>query len=258
MKIDFDARTITCSVGDLVQDSSYKRIGVDRGDSFRRMWIGQEIHSRRADERQAEDPLYRAELPVAHSLEVKGWTVAISGRIDGISIDRDARRIVLEEVKSVHFDLELDALFRSSRLQRHLFQLMLYAYFLSVTEEYAGFEFLPQLVLIDLMTERIQIHDAPFEAAGVADALLSAVTKIVDDTEAARALRMAKRDFAEKLPFPFDFPRPFQHEMIDAISQASSPVFVFWKVESQKHPAIWSLPPQSLSPFCSTTNKMSK
>lgn len=220
MRIDFDSRTITCSVGDLVHDPSYRRIGVDRGDSFRRMWIGQEIHSRRADERAASDPNYRSELPVAYRTEIDGWTVEVSGRIDGISIDRDARLVTLEEVKSIHFDLELDALFRSARLQRYLFQLMLYAFFLSTKEEFAGFDFQPQLVLIDLITERPHIVDAPFNAETVSTALHDNVRQLVADSETERGLRLAKRAFAEELAFPFDAPRPFQHEMIDAVGRA--------------------------------------
>src|ERR1700693_3259837 len=66
VRIDFEARTITCSVGDLVHESTYRRIGVERGDGFRRMWIGQDIHSRRAEERAGEDPLYRPEVHISY------------------------------------------------------------------------------------------------------------------------------------------------------------------------------------------------
>jgi DNA excision repair protein ERCC-2 len=148
------------------------------------------------------------------------WKVEISGRIDGISIDREQKRIVLEEVKSIHFDLELDALYRSARLQRYLFQLMLYALFLSAKEEFADFAFLPQLVLIDLVTERPHVIDAPFDRETVATALHDNITRLVEESEAARGLRMAKRAFAEGLAFPFEEPRPFQHEMIDAVGRA--------------------------------------
>ena len=98
MRIDFENRAIVCSVGDLVHETTYRRIGVERGDGFRRMWIGQDIHSRRADLRASEDPLYRPEVHVSYRTITRGWTVTITGRIDGMSVDRAARRISVEEV----------------------------------------------------------------------------------------------------------------------------------------------------------------
>src|ERR1700741_3649512 len=108
MRIDHDARSMVCSVGDLVYDSTYRRIGVERGDGFRRMWIGQDIHTRRADERKGADPNYRAEVYVVHRTSIRGWDVTVTGRIDGLSVDRDERSVTIEEVKSIHFDLELE------------------------------------------------------------------------------------------------------------------------------------------------------
>ncbi|HUP66287.1 MAG TPA: ATP-dependent DNA helicase [Thermoanaerobaculia bacterium] len=220
MKIDWDERRVSCSVGDLVADTGHRRIGADRGDSFRRMWLGQDIHTRRADDRAAADPNYRAEVWVIHECEAAGWKAKISGRVDGLSIDRERKRITIEEVKSLHFDLELDALFRSARLQRHLFQLMLYAYFLSTREEYAEYEFVPQLVLIDLVTNDLKVVDAPFVREDVQEALSSSVETLVSGIEVERNLRIAKRAFAEDLPFPYEGIRPFQGEMIEAVSRA--------------------------------------
>ena len=53
MRVDHEKKEIVCSVGDLVHQSTYRRIGVERGDGFRRMWIGQDIHTRRAEQRAA-------------------------------------------------------------------------------------------------------------------------------------------------------------------------------------------------------------
>src|SRR4051812_42669672 len=152
MRVDHDKREIVCAVGDLVYESTYRRIGVERGDGFRRMWIGQDIHSRRAEERAEADPYYRAEGHVVHRKTIGAWSVTVTGRIDGLSIDKEAKRVTIEEVKSIHFDLELEALYRSDKLQRHLYQLLLYSYFLSAQPELEGFTFVPQLVLIDLVS----------------------------------------------------------------------------------------------------------
>jgi DNA excision repair protein ERCC-2 len=219
MRVDHEKREIVCAVGDLVYENTYRRIGVERGDGFRRMWIGQDIHSKRADLRAAEDPFYRPEVGVSHEVVVADWRIRITGRIDGLSVDKAARRIDIEEVKSIHFDLELEALYRSEKLQRHLYQLMLYAYFLSLREEYAGFELRPRLVLIDLVSGEPEYVDAPFEPADVESAMQASLEALVESLEAAEALRFAKKAFAESLAFPYDALRPFQKEMVDAVAR---------------------------------------
>jgi DNA excision repair protein ERCC-2 len=220
MHIDHERRKIACSVGDLVYPTTYRRIGVERGDGFRRMWIGQEVHQQRAEYRTGTDPNYRPEVGVSFEMTIRDWTVSVVGRIDGVSIDRETRRIAIEEVKSIHFDLELEALYRSEKLHRHLYQLMLYAYFLSQREEYAGFEFSPHLVLIDLLTGETELVDAPFDADDAASAFRASIESLVDSVETAHAMRVAKAAFAESLPFPYERLRPFQQEMIDAVGRA--------------------------------------
>ncbi|HYC87742.1 MAG TPA: ATP-dependent DNA helicase [Thermoanaerobaculia bacterium] len=220
MRVDHEKREIVCSVGDLVQGSTYRRIGVERGDGFRRMWIGQDIHTKRAEQRANDDPHYRAEVHVVHRMTVGGWSVTITGRIDGLSIDREARRVSIEEVKSIHFDLELEALYRSEKLQRHLYQLLLYAYFLSGQPELEGFAWAPQLVLIDLVSGEAKVIDTEFDRDRVAATLESSIARLIEDLETAAALRVAKRAFADTLTFPFDVIRPGQDEIVSAVARA--------------------------------------
>src|SRR4029079_7644859 len=127
------------------------------------MWIGQDIHSRRAEQRAGEDPHYRAEVHVVHRTTLAGWTITVTGRIDGLSVDKEAKRVSIEEVKSIHFDLELEALSRSEKLQRHLYQLLLYAYFLSGQPAFEVFALEPQLVLIDLVSGETKVIDTEFD-----------------------------------------------------------------------------------------------
>ena len=220
MRIDFDARTINCSVGDLVYESTYRRIGVERGDGFRRMWIGQDVHSQRAEDRANEDANYRAEVHVVHRTEIRGWNVTVTGRIDGLSIDKPNRLVSIEEVKSIHFDLELEALYRSEKLQRHLYQLLLYAFFLSHQPDLDGFEFKPQLVLIDLISGEAKTVDTDFDRDRVESTLHASLETLVESIETAAALRDAKRASAETLQFPFDQVRPHQQDIIDAVAHA--------------------------------------
>ena len=220
MRIDHQKREIQCSVGDLVHENTYRRIGVERGDGFRRMWIGQDIHIARAEARAAEDPFYRAEVHVVHRTNVAGWDVTVTGRIDGLSVDKANKRVSIEEVKSIHFDLELEALYRSEKLQRHLYQLLLYSLFLSTQPDFADFEFAPQLVLIDLITNDVKLIDAEFDRQTLAESLQASLAKLITDLESARALRIAKRAFADSLEFPYQEMRPYQEEMISAVARA--------------------------------------
>ena len=220
MRVDHDKREIVCSVGDLAYPTTYRRIGVERGDGFRRMWLGQDIHSRRAELRAAEDTNYRAEVHVVHRTARRNWNITITGRIDGLSIDRAEHRVSVEEVKSIHFDLELEALYRSEKLQRHLYQLLLYSLFLSTQPELAGFAFVPQLVLIDLVSGESKVVDAEFEEESVAATLEASLDQLVDDVESRHGLLAAKRAFAESLAFPYERMRPFQQEIVDAVERA--------------------------------------
>ena len=220
MRVDHEKHEIVCSVGDLVYESTYRRIGVERGDGFRRMWIGQDIHSRRAELRAAEDANYRAEVHVVHRRERRGWTLTVTGRIDGLSVDRAAGLVSIEEVKSIHFDLELEAFYRSEKLQRNLFQLLLYSLFLSEQPDFEGFTFAPQLVLIDLISGDTRAVDAEFDRRRVAGALDDALDKLIDEIESAHSLLEAKKAFADAVPFPYERMRPYQPEMIDAVARA--------------------------------------
>ena len=220
MRVDYEKREIVCAVGDLVYESTYRRIGVERGDGFRRMWIGQDIHTRRAEQRANEDPHYRAEVHVVHRTQIGGWSITVTGRVDGLSVDKEARVVAIEEVKSIHFDLELEALYRSEKLQRHLYQLLLYAYFLSSQPDFAEFVFAPQLVLIDLVTGDTKLVDTEFDRDRVESTLHASLARLVEDLEISTALRAAKRAFADTLQFPFGDMRQGQEEIVAHVARA--------------------------------------
>lgn len=220
MRIDYEARKLRCAVGELSQDDAERRIGGDRGEAFRRMWIGRDIHERRASELLGSDPDYKPEVFVTHKCEVSNWEVTIAGRIDGLTVRESEKRVVVEEVKSLHFELELASLLRSDKLHRHLFQLLLYSYFLSRRDEYAEFTFAPQLALIDLVTGATKVIDAEFDRGTIESTFLGALRRLVDQLESERALRLAKSAWAEEIEFPFGAMRPFQEEMIDAVGRA--------------------------------------
>jgi DNA excision repair protein ERCC-2 len=220
MRVDHEKREIVCSVGDLVYESTYRRIGVERGDGFRRMWIGQDIHQRRAEFRAATDPNYRAEVHVVHRIERRGWGITITGRIDGLSVDPETQQVHVEEVKSIHFELELEALRGSDKLRKNLLQLLIYAWFFSLKPEFKDWTFAPQLVFIDLVSGEAEVVDADFKPDSVERAVEHALDKLLDAIQAEHALLAAKQAFADTVAFPYEQLRPYQPEMIDAVARA--------------------------------------
>src|SRR5260370_41352052 len=163
-------------------------MGVERGEGFRRMWLGQDIHTKRAEQRTGEDANYRAEVHVVHRTQLGAWSVTITGGLDGLSVDKAEKRVVVEEVKSIHFDLELEALYRSDKLQRHLLQLLLYAYFLSGQPDFDGFTFVPQLVLIDLISGDAKTIDADFDRDRIIATLTERLERLITDLDTTVAL----------------------------------------------------------------------
>ena len=144
MRVDYEKREIVCGVGDLVEGSTYRRIGVERGDGFRRMWIGQDIHTKRAEQRANEDPLYRAEVHVVPG-RPSAVELPVTGRIYGLSWTRRQAFFIEKEV--LHFDLELKHS-KVGEIQRHStnFCCIVLSF---LPPELEGFGFAPQLVLID-------------------------------------------------------------------------------------------------------------
>lgn len=220
MRIDYEERTVHCSVGDLVSRATPRPSGLDRGSGFRRMWLGQEIHTRRAEQRASEDPHYLPEQSIRYQTERGGWSVTITGRIDGISLDPARNVTVIEEVKSLHFARELHALRSSTKLQGHLFQLMLYAWFLSRDEPWSETLIHPQLVLIDLVGGDTEIITAPWDEEEIESALEGVLRELVEKLESDRLLIAAKASFASILEFPHPRLRPFQTEMIETVDRA--------------------------------------
>lgn len=221
MRVDWESRTVHCSVGELVRAAAKERAsGLPRSAGFRRMWLGQELHLQRAAERAMADPHYRSEVSVAREVEHAGWTIRIAGRIDGLSHDPARGLTVVEEVKSLHFTREMPNLERSGQMQEYLYQLMLYALFLSFDEAHAGTTFYPQLVLTDLASDRIRIIPAPWDPDEVGRAFEQSLEVLTAKLESQRLMFAARRELAANLPFPHERPRPQQGAMVDAVARA--------------------------------------
>lgn len=216
--IDRESRTVSLSVGDLLQEEVAYRIGFSGTATLKRMWVGQGIHISYQEEQMAARHTYRREVPVSHTFSHMGYRVTLHGRIDGMFRERD-RTIIIEEVKSLHFGRDLDRFIRGELGENYRRQVSLYAWlWSSASKENAA----ARLVLIDVTTGEQKTEEVKYESDRVKAFAKNRVARILKAHEKAEESRRRKREKASKLTFPHDAYRPFQKEMCEEITRALS------------------------------------
>ena len=105
MRFDEDSRVFEISVRELAEDEGFRRVGFDRGDGWRRLGLGTQIHTRVLAERQGAHPAYRAEVHLEARIPVEDWTAVLTGRLDGC-IEREPGHWLIEELKSTNLAVD--------------------------------------------------------------------------------------------------------------------------------------------------------
>jgi DNA excision repair protein ERCC-2 len=158
------------------------------------------------------DPEYRAEVPVSSEIQIDGWTVQLSGRADGVQYSND-EPVRVDEIKTLHFAVDLHNLYQKERLERFRRQASLYAYMLSTSRRQVE----ARLVLVDIVTTEAQDEEVEWDAESVEAWLRVAVHRLVS-AERRRFDRLARlTEAAEELPFPHAEPREVQVTIGDAV-----------------------------------------
>lgn len=210
-RFDGERLELRLSVADLLDTSLLRSLGFSQRGGYERMWLGQAIHSRYQEAARAEHPEYRSEIPVVHRLRHRGWTVEISGRIDGLRRDDD--RLVVEEIKSVR---ELGRVTPGIH-EIYARQAQLYAWILRAGGETAVEA---ELVWIEIGSDDVEHEPLELDFKAL-DAIvlrrLNALIKGFAEQEAARAER---RHAGSILEFPYADLRPGQRQIIDAVDRA--------------------------------------
>jgi DNA excision repair protein ERCC-2 len=211
--IDLRHRRITASVGDLIGDPDQRSIGLG-GAGLSRLRIGQELHRRIQQEFTSAAPDYRAEVPVELELELDGWEVRISGRADGVLYE-DGVPARVDEIKTLHFSVDLHNLFLEDRLDRFRRQARLYALALSPDERPVDL----QLVLVDVVSGEIQADDVEWDPDSTLAWLSRQVHRLVAG-EHRRLERLEKlRRAAELIQFPHPEQRPVQESIGETVER---------------------------------------
>jgi DNA excision repair protein ERCC-2 len=210
--IDVAARRIDAAVGDLVAEPDQRAIGLS-GSGLTRLWIGQELHSRIQQELAAEDPGFRAEVPVSAELEIDGWTLALAGRADGVQYD-GGQPVRVDEIKTLHFAVDLHNLYLDERLERFRRQARLYALMLSAPERPVA----ARLLLVDIVSGELESEELECDAEATSAWLRQQLHRLVAAERRRQERRESLRRAAELLPFPHPQPRPVQEAIDDAVT----------------------------------------
>ncbi|HUP21451.1 MAG TPA: helicase C-terminal domain-containing protein [Thermoanaerobaculia bacterium] len=213
-RFDDESLTLRLSVADLLERDLVRRIGFGQRGGFERLWVGQAIHSHYQEQALARDGSYQREVVLRSTIEHRGWTVEVLGRIDAVRRDPDGVQVV-EEIKSVRRDVELSPTL--AELYRR--QAALYAWMLS---QESGELIRAELVLItigddDPDPQRIEVEvDARALEAGIRRRL----DQLLHEHQTRRSAREQRRAAAARLAFPFHRPRPGQEQIVEAVTRA--------------------------------------
>ncbi len=212
--IDAERRVIRAGVGDLLGEPEQRSIGLT-GSGLSRMWIGSELHRRIQRDLEATEPGFAGEVAVQIELEIDGWTVEISGRADGV-VRVDGRAVRIDEIKTLHFAVDLHNLYAEERLERFKRQAALYAFMLSEADQPAA----ARLILVDIVSHDERDEEVPWSHDAVRAWLRQQVHRLVSAEKRRMARLEQLREAAESLPFPHAELRPSQQEIGEAVTGA--------------------------------------
>ena len=215
LTVDLAAKTITLSPGTLLGGVS-RRAGFDRGEGFERLWIGQAVHRRVLGENLANVHGYAVEKSIRLAYAVDDFTAVLEGRVDGRF--EEGSRVVVDEVKSLHFAEDLAKLPGSPRLERFQLQLRWYLQAVAVAE---GRPVHGRLVLADIETGATKLLDVPHEPEKTLEDLVRRTRMLLQAFLEERALAEAKAAEAATLVFPHARFRRGQREMASAVARAA-------------------------------------
>lgn len=216
LTIDLAAKTIALSPGTLLGGVA-RRAGFDRGEGFERLWIGQAVHRRVLGEYLTSVPGYEVEKSIRLVYAVDEFTAVLEGRLDGRF--EEGGRVVVDEVKSLHFAEDLAKLPGSPRLERFQLQLRWYMQAVAAAE---GRPVHGRLVLADIETGATKLLDVPHEPGKTLEDLVHRTRMLLDAFFEERALAEAKAAEAATLAFPHASFRPGQLEMTSSVARAAA------------------------------------
>ena len=214
MRFDEVSRVFELSVRELAEDEGFRRVGFDRGDGWRRLGLGAQIHTRVLGERRDAHPAYRAEVHLEARIPVEDWTAVLTGRLDGC-IERSPGQWLIEEIKSTNLSVDgvRPAGYAFERDRRQLYG---YCY---LWRRLGHASVGGALVYVDIETGEELSLEVPFDEDTERE-IEKRLARALAIWRAARISRARKAEAASTLPFPHEAPRPIQEKLIEAIRNA--------------------------------------
>jgi DNA excision repair protein ERCC-2 len=212
VKFDDASRNFEVSVRELAEDEGFRRVGFDRGDGWRRLGLGTQMHSRVLAARCDAHAAYRSEVHLQARVPVEDWTAIVTGRLDGC-IERGPGLWHIEEFKSANLSIE-GVRPSGYAFERDRRQLLAYCY---LWRRLGHPRVTASLVYVDLETGEevsIAVNYEEEEADREIERRLARLLAIWRSQEASR---LRKAQTALRLPFPHTAPRPIQEKLIEAV-----------------------------------------
>ena len=152
---------------------------------------------------------YEAEVPISHTLEASGFSLEVTGRIDGIYLPQaSTSSVVIDEIKTTTTDLKD---IQQTENPIHWGQAKAYAYMYAAQNDLAGVEV--QLTYCQLDTKQ-QVEDRRYFSRKELQAFFEHLTaKYLKWASVLADWRVIRDRSIEALEFPFSDYRPGQREM---------------------------------------------
>ena len=214
MRFDEVSRVFELSVRELAEDEGFRRVGFDRGDGWRRLGLGAQIHTRVLGERRDAHPAYRAEVHLEARIPIDDWTAVLTGRLDGC-IERSPGQWLIEEIKSTNLSVDgvRPAGYAFERDRRQLYG---YCY---LWRRLGHGSVGGALVYVDIETGEELSLEVPFDEDTERE-IEKRLARALAIWRAGKVSRARKAEAASTLPFPHAAPRPIQEKLIEAIRNA--------------------------------------
>jgi DNA excision repair protein ERCC-2 len=215
VRVDEENKTVALSVRDLAGEGGLDLFSAGPGLLPQRTILGQIVHARHQEKRIADHPGYRREVAVSHEIEVEGYKVSISGRIDGLLETEE--EVLVEEVKSVFLRPEELAASSPESFPAFSDQLRIYCYITALQKKkpVRG-----SLILVNITTGEEKILSLPVVVEEIGALVEGRLRAILFQWREHLAALERRRLAAPALRFPFDSVRPHQDQLVEAVLRA--------------------------------------
>src|SRR6266496_3522951 len=211
MKFDEASRIFEVNVRELAEEEGFRRVGFDRGDGWRRLGLGTQVHSRVLAARRETFVSYRCEVHLQARVPVEDWTAVLTGRLDGC-VEREAGHWLIEEFKST--DLPSEGIRPSGyAFERDRRQLLAYCY---LWRRLGHPRVSGALVYVDIETSEEVSISVLYNGEETDRDVERRLSRFLWIWRGQEATRKRKAEAAQRLQFPHTAPRTIQERLIEA------------------------------------------